>query len=174
MSQNYLNSVYRMQKLCNSERFHLLWNPPKACNRPGTFKDQEERVQGELENSHRAIMGWPGHSATGRDLHTSFFYGYLCRFFRDPLSSISGWLQFSWHFSGLSLSPSFASRNTATLQLLSAEARWPLLVALLGSSRYSFLWMAHIWFTGNYSCVFCPPKGQNPLSLLFSLPSSSR
>lgn len=64
-------------------------------------------------------------------------------------------------FYDLSLFPPLASRNTAALQLLSVEDRWPLLVALLKSSRYSFFFkMALIWFTGNIHESFAPKKAK--------------
>lgn len=125
----------------------------QELGREGTGRAREfsQRYNGTAVCS----LGWQGFTYL-------FFHGCLCRFFRDPLCS--SFDMNNLQFSDLSLFPSLSSRNTAALQLLSAEDRWPLLVALLKNFRYSFFidspHLAH-W---KYSRVFCPKEGQTHYS----------
>lgn len=96
MSQNRLDSVLRMPRLCSHGRFHL----HRICflshlRRASSLQVLEDTK--ELGSSCSAVIWCPMLSVPGRGLHTSFLHHCLCRLFRGSVSHIPGWLHFSWH-----------------------------------------------------------------------------
>lgn len=139
MSQNRLNSVLRMPKLCNSRNF--------PCPRQEEFSlSLVTGQQPGYEGAAELLQGCNGMVLCSLWLakvymHLSCMVAFVVSLDTLSPSSLCDYTSLEMddlYFSGLSLSPSLVSRKTATLPLLLAEAGSPLLVALLENSRYSF------------------------------------